>query len=146
MSRNYCCPFPTARIMRARLTRSLEYDRVANKWRINASVSPSESLSLSLPPFVYIYECVCVYVCTFVCSHLPSRVTPFSNCVSPQEDRQHRRKNNASHWNMRSTFGSRVNSYRFFFRRICKNFRNSSAGNFNRRPRLEFSINVWKWS
>jgi len=51
MSRNYHCPFPTADYASS-FNASLEYDRVANKWRINVSASrrcsAPRALSLSL--------------------------------------------------------------------------------------------------
>jgi len=73
MSRNYHCPFPTADYASS-FNASLEYDRVANKWRINVSASRrcsaprALSLSLSLSLCVCVRACACV--CT-VCSHLP---------------------------------------------------------------------------
>lgn len=73
MSRNYYCPFPTVDYASS-FNASLEYDRVANKWRINVSASRrcivqriSVFLSFSLSPYVCI---VCARTCRAESLHL----------------------------------------------------------------------------
>lgn len=53
--------------------------------RCNAAPRAGLFLSLSRALSLSLFLNVCVY--TFVCPHLPSRVTPFSNCVSLHADR-----------------------------------------------------------